>query len=56
MIDEIHIVKLTLNSDRVRTFTEKNVKIQQIVFHPNENIIYMQVNGNWKKVSYKEVK
>lgn len=54
-LNEITIVKLTLKSDRVRTHISKNIKIQQIVFHPNKQIIYIQVNGKWKKVSYKEI-
>lgn len=56
MINEISIVKMVLTSDRVRVHLKKDINIQQIVFHPNENIIYIQVNGNWKKVSYKEIK
>lgn len=57
MINEIHLVKLITSIPYpIIAHTEKNISIQQIVFHPNDNLIYIQINGNWKKVSYKEVK
>lgn len=54
-MNEISIVELLTTQRHVAVCASRDIKIQRIIFHPQKPIMYIQANGSWKKVQFKEV-
>ncbi len=50
---EVQTVKVMLNQKQIMVSTNEDVT--GIVFHPDKNIMYIQIKGKWIKLKYEGI-